>query len=828
MRGVGLVGLALAACATQRPMPAGDTTFGERKATITEANGRWTLENGALSAVVVAASGTVDLASFYNKLAGVEYLGGAAGARRLFRHHVVAGADEVDVDSADGSWQVTASSTTDIVGFDKTWGKRLALTVSRAAAPALTIELDFEIYDDTAGLRYQTSVTNDAPAGTMLRLDRSDVLSLDLSDAPRIVQAAVDNLDWIQPTQPVLTDGRRNLVAVYGPGHGFGLNLESNYSTSLGTGPKPIDRVQTGDQRHSFLSIDGWNAQPSLVTVSTDPVAVKLGVLPGETVEYFAVDLSVFRGDAWDARMAIAEQLRARYQFVDPSRVISVDDWLFAGSTKQRDDGVYRASILPALAAAGVDRLLIDDFWNCDATGASSRSSTTACRLDANPAYTFTNDLPAFAADVGAAGLAIGYWWSLTGQQDAPSDLGFGGGADLSDPAVIDARIATWKQTFLPEAGYRAKWQQVDLGEIWLNPSPTPHATVEDSVYRKWLGVRRYLNAITHAPGQSDFLMQTTCELDNGRRGAVYPDGTPHWESLGLLALADNGIAGLFWGEWTVDPRGNIQDTGELPRSAVKTAFAYLGVFPSEGMYDYYPTGAWSGDAEQLYQHLLSRHVGIYQNPAAWTPEQIARFRRFNDWRKSPRIRSLLAELLRPVFNSATADGLAVGAHDDPTRNDGPYAWMFTDRPRTQALLVAVGGATTTNLGVRQFKARLRWLDPAKTYFVTDVSLAGDGFANQFAGTVKGGAAWPVDFGLTGPRAKAFWISEMTNDRPHVIYADHAIYAYSETLDGAKLTVTVTSGVPGATATVVVWQGAGLAETHTLVLDGNGAGTLTI
>src|SRR5262249_13640051 len=154
-----LVGLAACAgCAAQRPQtPVENPIDGVRKATVVAEGGRWTLENGALSAVVVAddAAGTVRLASFFKKLGGGEGLGGAPSARRLFRHHVVAGGQTTDVDSADGSWHVAASSISDIVLFDRTWGKKLALTVTRAAAPAMTIELDFEIYDDTSGLRYQ-------------------------------------------------------------------------------------------------------------------------------------------------------------------------------------------------------------------------------------------------------------------------------------------------------------------------------------------------------------------------------------------------------------------------------------------------------------------------------------------------------------------------------------------------------------------------------------------------------------------------------------------------------------------------------------------------
>ena len=809
----------------------GDPATSDFAARVDRDGGRWTLENGALRLVVSheASAGAIHLTSFCNKLAGKEYLAATAGAERsLFHHRISADGKSYELDSGDGTWGVVSSTVTDMDDLNHLWGKKLEISVRRDVEPRMTIKLVFEVYDDTAGLRYQTLVTDDEPAGTSMAIESSDVLRLDI-DRPTTIDAAVNNLDWLPRAAPSLADGRRNLIATYDD-HGFAVNLESNYSTSMATGSVPHDRAQTGDQRHSFLTIDGWSSNENVIRVATDPAAVRLSLRGGETVEYFAIDLSVFTGDAWDARMAIAEQLRARYKFVDPSRVISVDDWLFAGDTKKRDDRVYRDTILPPMVAAGVDRLLIDDFWDCGQDGKADRRSATACRLDGNPTYTFTNDLPGLAADLAARGLQMGYWWSLTGQQDSPDDFGSGGGADLSDPSVIDSRIATWTTTFLPASAYRAKWQQVDLGETWMNPGSTVFATPEDSVYRKWLGLRRYMNSITHEAGETDFLMQTTCELENGNRGFVYPDGTPHWESLGLLALADNGIAGLFWGQWMKDPSGDIQSLNDPPRSAVKTAFAYLGVFPSEGMYDYYSPGSWTGDIEQYYEFLLSRHVGIYGNPADWTTDQIARFRRFNDWRKSPRIRSVLNELLRPLFNSTAQDGLAVGAHGDPTKNDGPYAWMFTDRTRTRAIIIAVGGSTTTNVDVRQIVPRLRWLNGDQRFFVSDISIENDGGSLlDFKGTFGGAERLPIDFGVDGPRAKAFWLQERTSDDPQVIYADENVYDYSESWDGRELTIHIDAGVPQAAAALLVWSAkSGSADRVTVMLDETGTGSASL
>jgi hypothetical protein len=115
---------------------------------------------------------------------------------------------------------------------------------------------------------------------------------------------------------------------------------------------------------------------------------------------------------------------------------------------------------------------------------------------------------------------------------------------------------------------------------------------------------------------------------------------------------------------------------------------------------------------------------------------------------KSPRFAAVLTELLRPLHSSTTHDGLAVGAHDDASQNAGPSAWIFTDRERSQAIVIAVGGSTSTNGDVRRFTAPLRWLDATKTDFVTDMSLDDIGtFASAFVGGLSGRDARPVAVG---------------------------------------------------------------------------------
>jgi hypothetical protein len=124
--------------------------------------------------------------------------------------------------------------------------------------------------------------------------------------------------------------------------------------------------------------------------------------------------------------------------------------------------------------------------------------------------------------------------------------------------------------------------------------------------------------------------------------------------------------------------------------------------------------------------------------------------RKFNDWRKSDKVKTILTEPVRPVFN---------GPNDN---NEGPYAWMFVNKDRSEGLLIAVGASNQT---VDSFKARLRWLDENKRYKMTDVTLNNDGVIQNIFCLTKSGEelisdGFMIAFGNSSSRGKAYWIEE--------------------------------------------------------------------
>ena len=140
------------------------------------------------------------------------------------------------------------------------------------------------------------------------------------------------------------------------------------------------------------------------------------------------------------------------------------------------------------------------------------------------------------------------------------------------------------------------------------------------------------MNTIAHK--YPDFIMQTTCEIDN-------PGGAPsHGEpKRGTDQLADNGIMGMF-------RRSEYADD-------VRNLFAAVGLFPLEGMLsthgeDRMTAASWQDSPLWYYQFLLARHTMIYSWPGDWSPESVAHLRVFNDWRKNPRFAAILKEVMRP------------------------------------------------------------------------------------------------------------------------------------------------------------------------------------
>jgi hypothetical protein len=254
----------------------------------------------------------------------------------------------------------------------------------------------------------------------------------------------------------------------------------------------------------------------------------------------------------------------------------------------------------------------------------------------------------------------------------------------------------------------------------------------------------------------------------------------------------------------------------------VRDLFDCVGLFPLEGMLstwgeDKLGPHAWQDSPRWYYQFLLARHTSIYSRPDGWSPESVAHMRAFNDWRKNPRIKAVLDELMRPVYNGA-----------DWRKNEGPWAWMFVDPQKTKALFIAINHLKLSH--ENSFAAKLRWLDSAKTYLIEDITMLPGGrfnhrFRGEFAGAQLKEHGLPIDLAAGPERCAAFWIQEKSGDGPQVIYADAAVSHDTEKMEGPHLTV-VLEGAPNARAEVVVYKpGTSGIENREVTFDASGKAT---
>lgn len=754
--------LLTASLLTFSPVLPNQPAFAAGSASITKTGNTWTLENDVLKSVISFSSGNIDMTSFYNKEAAKEYLNGT-GSKYLFKYTY----DGSNLLANDGGWTLGTDTISDISVFSKTWGKQLVVNISRTSPKNVNVKLVFEIYNGRAGLRYYTYIKNN-DSSNKKTVSASDVVALNFPNNAHTIYYSHTSISWASTTG-ALASGKINCINRYDTGDGWIVAPENNHGTSLQAGQ------DKGDTAHPFMNINAWSGINNVV-VSTDTQAVQLVLFPNEEVEYFSVNLQVFKGDMWDGRMAAAEHFRQRFKYNDPTMQLSTNDWYWSsyGQGGNRTDSYYRNTVVPAAKAAGFDRIHIDEYWNTDPDGTTPKPS-------------FTSDLPSLASFIESNGLITGYWHCLHGKDGAE---GFYSGRDLADPATIDFKKSQTENTMIPS--YRSKWQQIDLGETFKNDTATSYSSPSDSVYRKWLGFRNYANYISHK--YPDMMVQETCEFDNimGSRG-----------SASMLGIPDNGVSGLFWG-----------DSGTYP--AAKDLFGYFGEYPAEGMLGFWDNGEWTGNVNQFYQFLTARHQSIYVDPGTWTAQAKDVCKKFNDWRKNTRIKSILNEIARPTYYGGSFDSLS-----------DPYVWMFVNEAKNKAIVV---GKSTTSIG--SAVVNLRWLDDNKMYLVEDISLDDDGVFHYAFMAKKTGAqlkspGFAINFSESQSSAKAYWIQEMGPTNPHVLYADDKINSYTENWDGSLLTVNV-SGVANSTGTVIVYKDAySAAETKTVSINSSGSGSVT-
>ncbi|MCL2163059.1 MAG: Ig-like domain-containing protein [Oscillospiraceae bacterium] len=716
--------------------------------------------------------------------------------------------DVTDISAKDGKWTLgtvkidTIEEYKENAKYRSSWGKSLEIPLTHADVD-LQLTLVFEIYDGEAGLRYYTKVKN-LSGDDELTITKSDVLKLDFSTGPRSLYYVPMQVQWTRSPDGALANGRRNALVVYDDGYGWSLNPENNWATSLAPG------AYTGNVNETFLKLDVFKdvsgAANSYARVYTNPNAVQLTLFENEEMEYFANNITVFQGDDIDGRMAVAEHFRKRFKFTDPSHRISTNDWIWGGGqniTSWKSIPGYRdvqpgqtKSLVDKIVEAGIDAIHIDDFWNCWSDGGYARPSkneTDPISQFVDPTVTGANRnviwdgqngtpngtqmLSEFADYLFDRGLKFGLWFSPSG-----GATGWGDGYNLGDPdSIAIKQAAIQKQIDF----YRTQWIQIDQGIFWKSRPGNDFDHEMDSVYRKVLNVRDLMNYFTHK--DPELFMQTTCEVDN-------PSGQ---QGFSLIHVADNGLGGLYQ---RTESGNNVKD-----------AFGAFGVLPLETLVTTYGEGgqpSWFADSEWYYQLIIAKHSSIYSHPRDWDDEGIALMGTFNSWRKSSRIKALVDEITRPVyFDEGIGGNVSSGAAN------GPYAWLYTDEGRTHALMLAIGGPNTT---VNSFTAKPRWLDPNKTYLITDVSLLDRGedkgsFQNQYIAKMTGSelqnSGMTVDLTSNGTRGKAYWFSEDNGLPIQVLYADHTIedYRWSYNPATGALTVTMT-GNPGDSGEIAVYK----------------------
>jgi hypothetical protein len=732
-------------------------------ATIQQVGNTWTLENDVLSVVISFDQGSVEMDSFFNVESEKEYLT-AAAPKHLFSY--VYGNSTLA--SNDGGWTLGTPVIRNITGFSRTWGKQLEIPISRTTPQQVTVRLRFDIYDGRAGLRYQTFIRNNATVKKTIT--SSDVIALNFPNASHVFHMC-PIMKWHKTTGSLAPNQALNAVCAYRSTDGWAIQPEMNWKTA-----KLLpESGSTTAQRTAFAHINAWSGI-SNVKVATNPESLQLVLFPGEEFEYIAVNLTAFKGDAIDGRMAMQEHFRKRFKYNNVTSTFFTDDWDWIG---KRTDSYYRNTVVPKAKQAGLDMVLVDDLWN------TTRDSTT-------PKSSFTTNLPSLTSFFVSQGLRFGLWFSMTGGDHNQ-------GRDLADPAQIEVKRQQIENTLIPN--YRVSHQMIDLTEFWPNNTITAYSHPSDNVYRKNVRVRNCLNGIVS--GHADFVGKISNEVD------IYP--TRGDRNNGLLHICDNGFITAHGGQAEYSPG--------VP-APMKIAFYSFGYLPMESVY---LTSSPHGKMGLYYPLMLARFVKFNTDPATWDSAGISLLAKFNRWRKSVRLRALTEEGARvlyagyPVGNPSFEPELA------------PYAWMYTNLAQNRALVIATAANRTAP---DTFVLPVRWVDPAKTYLLADITMRSDqmdyALVGRFTGTALRSSGFTVNLASHPSKAKAYWLEEDRGAARQVIYADEMIASYSETINAGQLTVQV-QGTPSSQGKLIVYnRSSNNASIVSVNIGTSGTGQVTI
>lgn len=775
--------------ATAAPAPA--PTPGELDGLITRTADGWALENDAIRVVLQTTGGGMRLVSVVNTANGHDYVE-SAGGRELFRYRV----DDVHDLSADSGWNVDGGAVQDVVMHTPDGpvgiGRELRIVLGRTAPVPFTVTVVLEIYAGPTGIHFTTNVRNDSPSSTAT-ITESVVLALPFADVAHTLhfprnarwESTRGPLGVVPDVQPGANDRAKKLatrakkvVSVLDTGEGWSVSPELTYMSQRGKGERG-----RGSFLPPYASLDVWDSTDHLEVV-TNPESLQLVLFPGEEFEYLSVNLTVFVGDLVDAKMAEQEHFRRRFRFNNVTALFNSNDWDYrGGSGRTLPPNFYHDVIIPKVERAGIDMVMLDDYWN-----------STRDTIEPGPqvAAAIGDSLDSLTTSLRDRGLLFGLWFSLTG--GATNE-----GRDIADPANLDVKRAQIVELIEKHGLIH---QMVDLTEFWQTDATTTYSHPSDSAYRKSVLSRRLLNELVER--YPDFRVKYTSEVD------VYPHDVDR----------NNGLAHIVNNGW-VTQNGGV--TGAT--QSIITAITHFGHLPMEAMY--FNAGKMTGKMEDYYALMMARNVKFPEDPsndAKWPEPAVELMGVFNRWRKSPRVRALTEELWRPVHLGHGWDT------DTWLPSMGPFAWMHVTPEKDRALLVATG-----HEGHRSsLTAPLRWLDPAARYAVADVTIDDDGGmrTHAFRGVFKGARLRDqgivVDLSENTSRGKAFWLERVEGSALACVYVSEEVSDTQVDATNQRIKVAV-SGAPSTVASAVVVDPVGDRGTVVQIpINANGRGSVTV
>lgn len=767
---------------------------------------KWLLENEILRAEIVYTSrGDLKINELYNKPAEKNYLTGN-GLSSLFRYqgHFVYAADSVTVmpvsipfefNANDTDWKLGQYTVEDILMYTLTHtevvGKKLIIPVSK---DKIQVRMVIEIYDGKAGIRCQNFIKN-LTSEYKLYIEQSEVIRFNFPNTAHNLHYVTNSSWYSTPGEvkeaPINNKGKdvaKLLLNLYDTNDGWYIAPEVNWKSQHG----PEIPNSTYEYMHrSFAGATAWTTgSTDYIQVNTNPESLQLVLFPNEEFEYIPVNITLFKGDIVDGKMAVEEHLRKRYKYNNVRSLFNTNDWdwFTAGN---RNETFYRNVVVPQAKKAGIDMLMFDDGWNnANSTGTGlDNNGTTRDKTDASK--TITSDMVAFTNYIVSQGFKFGLWYSMSGGNH---NKGF----DLASQEVIAAKKL--KVEYLIN-NYKMSHQMVDLTEYWQICDESSYSHPSDNVYRKNVRTRNMMNELVKQYPQ--YVVKVTSELD------VYPSQGNRGVELGhivdngwLTAIGDGtgGAGGMGLAAWIF---------GHLPMNSI-----YFGGNPT-------------GKIEDYYTLMIARNIKFGIQPDKWDSVGVERLGQFNKWRKSPRISEICEEITRPVFFGKNWDSKVAANWDF---GQGPFFWMYITPEKNRAMLL---GTTNGQVGtIGDMSLKLRWVDASKTYLVQDITLDDTGiFTYVFKGKMTGldliQNGLSVNMYQNSSRGKAYWIQEYKDVEKQVVYADDDVASYTETLSNSALTITAT-GKPNSTGKIIVYGRTENKSMIKLISFDNGNGQVVI